>query len=79
MSINGFTAASTAVPGNDADVMRLLVNTGIDTFDELLSHATQYNGANGVFGTLIRTDNGGVIYLDGVNRSSLTATDFIFG
>lgn len=79
VSIQAFTAHSTAVPGNDADVLKLLTSTGIDTFDELLSHSTDFTGSGGVFGTVIKTDNGGTIYLDGVKKSSLAATDFIFG
>jgi Ca2+-binding RTX toxin-like protein len=78
VSINRFTAENTAAPGNDADVLRLLASTGIDTFDELLSHSVQYT-AGATFGTVITTDNGGVIYLDGVNRATLGANDFIFG
>ena len=73
LMIDAFQAGA----GNEDQII-VSSQSGISTFDQLLSHAVEFTGSNGAFGTLIRFDNGNVIYLNGVHKSSLAANDFDF-
>ena len=73
LMIDAFQAGA----GNEDQII-VSSQSGISTFDQLLSHAVEFTGSNGAFGTLVRFDNGNVIYLNGVHKSSLVANDFDF-
>lgn len=62
-----------------SDKLELSAASGILTFDQLLAHAVQFNGQNGLFGTVIVFDNGNALFLNGVNKTSLNTTNVVAG
>jgi len=59
--------------GKDHDFIDLAANTGLTSFSQVLAHAIDTAS-----GTLITTDAGDSVLLDGIHRADLTKSDFHF-
>jgi uncharacterized protein YkwD len=72
---SGVMVVNDFIAGGTDDVVRLTADTGITTFAQALASSTYYAGMNT---TILTVDADTSVWLVGINRTQLTAADFVF-